>query len=343
MRPRAGGCPQHKGCSCGCRSTRTTPPGRRCRCRRRSRWRTFALRCASGAGSGGWPASPKATRRRLEPPGSIRQRRPVRHGLLGGRGSLGRAGTPHGAHARPERGHPALPGPMVAADPRGGPAPGPPEPARPRGTGSGAGLRARAWEVHAKGYWNQVRNGDGTTYPTEEAYFRHVLGLASWRTAYRRLAIGRMLTRFEEPERSLLRSSLARVGLAKGTVVAPAIERFEEWRTWLQCASELSTMLLQAKVSEALDALPRGREPSPPGERFRRAVLSAMPDIEAMELVERFFELGKRVVSSPNPIAIFLAGCRECLPEWELQAAKPTRAASNVSNIASCPRGQNPA
>src|SRR6266852_396760 len=233
MRPRAGGCPQHKGCSCGCRSTRTTPPGRRCRCRRRSRWRTFALRCASGAGSGGWPASPKATRRRLEPPGSIRQRRPVRHGLLGGRGSLGRAGTPHGAHARPERGHPALPGPMVAADPRGGPAPGPPEPARPRGTGSGAGLRARAWEVHAKGYWNQVRNADGTTYPTEETYFRHVLGLASWRTVYKRLAIGRMLTTFEEPERSLLRSSLARVGLAKATVVAPAIERLEEWRTWL--------------------------------------------------------------------------------------------------------------
>jgi hypothetical protein len=103
----------------------------------------------------------------------------------------------------------------------------------------------------------------------------------------------------------------------------------------------MSTVLLQAKVSEALDALPRGREPSPPGERFRRAVLSAMPDIEAMELVERFFELGKRVVSSPNPIAIFLAGCRECLPEWELQAANPTRAASAVSNIASCPRGQN--
>jgi hypothetical protein len=50
-----------------------------------------------------------------------------------------------------------------------------------------------------------------------------------------------MLTRFEEPERSLLRSSLAAVGLAKATVVAPAIERFEEWRTWLQCAHEMST------------------------------------------------------------------------------------------------------
>src|SRR3979411_2704824 len=108
-----------------------------------------------------------------------------------------------------------------------------------------------AWEVHAKGYWGQVRNADGTTYATEEAYFRPVLGLASWRTAYRRLAIGRMLTRFEEPERSLLRSSLARVGLAKATVVAPAIERFEEWRTWLPGAGESSTGRTAAQGSRA--------------------------------------------------------------------------------------------
>src|SRR5713101_826520 len=53
-----------------------------------------------------------------------------------------------------------------------------------------------AWEVHAKGYWSQVRNPDGTVYLTEEAYFRDVLGLASWRTAYKRLAVGRMLITF---------------------------------------------------------------------------------------------------------------------------------------------------
>jgi hypothetical protein len=199
-----------------------------------------------------------------------------------------------------------------------------------------------AWEVHAKGYWSQVRHADGSRYPTEETYFRHVLGLASWRTAYKRLAIGRMLSRFEEPERSLLRSALAAVGLAKATVVAPAIERVQEWRTWLECARELSLVLLQAKVSEALDALPRGREPAPPGERFRRTVLAAMPDIEAIELVEHFFDVGRRAVGSPNPIAIFLAGCRECLPEWELQAAKPARGTA-MSDSSVCPRGQTPA
>jgi len=99
----------------------------------------------------------------------------------------------------------------------------------------------------------------------------------------------------------------------------------------------MSTVLLQATVSEALDALSRGREPEPPGERFRRAVLSAMSDIEAMELVERFFHLGKRVAGSPNPIAIFLAGCRACLPEWELEAAKRPRESAAVSDSSVCP------
>ncbi len=198
-----------------------------------------------------------------------------------------------------------------------------------------------AWEMHAKGYWSLIRNADGTTFATEEDYFRHVLGLASWRTAYKRLAIGRMLIRFDEPERAMLRTGLAAVGLAKATVVAPAIERLQDWGTWLRCAHDLSIVLLQAKVSEALDALPRGREPAQPGERFRRTVLAAMPDIEAMELVERFFHLGKRVVGWPNPIAIFLAGGRECLPEWEVQAAKASRARATASDSSVCPAGQN--
>ena len=47
-----------------------------------------------------------------------------------------------------------------------------------------------AWEVHCYGYWSQVRRADGMAYDCEETYFRDVLGLASWRTAYKRLAIG---------------------------------------------------------------------------------------------------------------------------------------------------------
>ena len=176
-----------------------------------------------------------------------------------------------------------------------------------------------AWEVHRHGYWSQVRRPDGTAYDCEETYFRDVLGLASWRTAYKRLAIGRMLLSFGEPERAVLRSAIAEIGLAKAAVIAPAIERFGEWKTWLQLALQCSAAILQARVSEAVDALPRGREPSPPGERFRRAIFSFLPDIEAMELVERYFELGQRVAGTDHPIGIFLAGCRECLGEWEAQ------------------------
>jgi hypothetical protein len=214
-----------------------------------------------------------------------------------------------------------------------------------------------AWEVHTRGYWSHLAGADGRPYESEEAYFRDVLGLASWRTAYKRLAIGRMLHAFPEPERGAMRAAVAQVGLAKAAVVVPAIERAGEWQTWVALAQQLAAPVLQARVSAALEALPRG-EPRPPGERFRRAVLSAMPDIDAMEVVERFFTLGARVVGTPHPIGIFLAGCRECLAEWEVQAARgrrdPPRAAAAITAhpdarapagtgpaLGFCPRGQN--
>src|SRR5262245_15908776 len=126
-----------------------------------------------------------------------------------------------------------------------------------------------AWEVHIHSYWSQVRRGNWTAYESEEIYFREVLRLASWRTAYKRLAIGRVLTSFSESERTLLRTAIADVGLAKATIIVPAIERFGDWQTWLGWAVRECTVALQARVSAALDALPRGREPSPPGEHFR--------------------------------------------------------------------------
>src|SRR5262245_10913355 len=223
-----------------------------------------------------------------------------------------------------------------------------------------------AWEVHTQGYWSQLRSEDGRPYESEEHYFREVLGLASWRTAYKRLAIGRLLARFAEPERTALRAAVATVGLAKTAVLVPAIERLGDWPAWLRLAGQLSTVALQTRVTADLQALPRGRELTPPGERFRRSVLAAMPDIEAMTVVERFFELGARVVESGHPVAIFLAGCRECLAEWEVQLAsarqirpgrregldRETDAESTRSDLVldrpadlrpwrRCPRGQN--
>ena len=176
-----------------------------------------------------------------------------------------------------------------------------------------------AWEVHAGSYWSQLRDDANHPYESEEAYFKDVLGLVSWRTAYKRLAIGRMLSQMPAAERPLVRAAVAEVGVAKTTVIAPAIERTGDWATWVDLARRMPTVTLQLRVSEALQSLPRGRELTPPGERFRRAIFSFLPDIEAMELVERYFELGQRVAGTDHPIGIFLAGCRECLAEWEAQ------------------------
>jgi hypothetical protein len=122
-------------------------------------------------------------------------------------------------------------------------------------------------EVHIHSYWSPVRRSDGTVYGNEEAYFREVLRLTSWRTAHKRLAIGRVLASFAESERALLRAAIAQVGLAKAT---------------------------------------------------------------------------------PNPVGIFLAGCRECLPEWEIQAVCRPRAGGREQHLdipdgdpQICPRGQN--
>jgi hypothetical protein len=145
-----------------------------------------------------------------------------------------------------------------------------------------------------------------------------------------------MLQAFPEPERSAVRAAVAQLGLAKAAVVVPAIERAAEWATWVALARQVTYSVLQARVSAALDAVPRGREPSPPGERFRRSILSAMPDLDAMEVVERFFTLGARVVGTAHPIGIFLAGCRECLADWEVHAAR-----GRLPPVAPvCPRGQ---
>jgi hypothetical protein len=125
-----------------------------------------------------------------------------------------------------------------------------------------------AWEMHVQGYWSQIHRPDGGAYETEETYFRDVLGLASWRTAYRRLAIGRMLMGFEEPERNRLRAAIAAVGLAKATVVVPAIERLREWKPWLEWAGQLPTVA-------ARESLGGARRPAPgSGAQSTRGALS---------------------------------------------------------------------
>jgi hypothetical protein len=83
-----------------------------------------------------------------------------------------------------------------------------------------------------------------------------------------------MLTAIGEAERPIVRAAIAAVGLAKASIIAPAIERTGQWTSWIEHARQLPCVTLQHRVSEALEAVPRGREPLGPGEYFRRAVLS---------------------------------------------------------------------
>src|SRR5215470_9497967 len=113
-----------------------------------------------------------------------------------------------------------------------------------------------AWEVHASGYWSQLRDDHDRPYESEEHYFRDVLALTSWRTAYKRLAIGRMLSRLGAAERPAVRAAIAEVGVAKAAMVATAIERTGEWARWVALARTLPAVTLQMRISEELQAQP---------------------------------------------------------------------------------------
>jgi hypothetical protein len=45
-----------------------------------------------------------------------------------------------------------------------------------------------------------------------------------------------------------------------------------------------------------------------------------MPDIEAMELVERFFEIGTKVVRSPHPVASFSRAVASACPNGRFRS-----------------------
>jgi len=61
-----------------------------------------------------------------------------------------------------------------------------------------------------------------------------------------------MLTGIAEPGRPLVRAAVAEVGLAKATIIAPAIERSGAWQAWIQLARQMPAVTLQLRVSEAL-------------------------------------------------------------------------------------------
>jgi len=50
-----------------------------------------------------------------------------------------------------------------------------------------------AAEIHDRGHWSHVRRADNRAYESEEAYFTEVLGVSSFRSAAKRIAIGRLI------------------------------------------------------------------------------------------------------------------------------------------------------
>ena len=196
-----------------------------------------------------------------------------------------------------------------------------------------------AWEVHAHGYWSQIRRPMGP--------LRHRGGLLPGRPWAGLVADG-LQASGRRPDAHELRGA-----------GAPLRARSPGWasprRRWWPRPSSASAngrhglawlgssrVALQARVSDALEALPRGPRAESAG--------GALPPHGARRDARHrgdgagraILHLGGGSSARPNPIAIFLAGCRECLPEWELQAARTFPSVDIERRSGFCPRGQNP-
>ena len=163
-----------------------------------------------------------------------------------------------------------------------------------------------ASEIHDRGHWSKVRRADGRAYESEEAYFLETLGVASFRSAAKRIAIGRLIQALTEGEREPVAQALADLGIAKATVLLPALEGADavERERWFGEARRLPVADLQAAVSKSVGAKARGMTPR--SERFLRFLIEAMPDIETREMVSDVFRRASRLAESDNPIRIFI-------------------------------------
>ena len=175
-------------------------------------------------------------------------------------------------------------------------------------------------EIHERNHWSKVRRADNRAYESEEVYFLEVLGVASFRSAAKRIAIGRLIQALTEGEREPVARELADLGLAKATVLLPALEQADsvERARWFAEAKKLPVTDLQAAVSKHLEARPRGR---PDADRLYRVILGAMPSLEDRELCEQVFRLGKRLLGPEVTTVGVLRACfQETLAEWEPRA-----------------------
>lgn len=173
-----------------------------------------------------------------------------------------------------------------------------------------------AYEAHDQGYWSKVKKPDGTAYLTEEEFFSDVLALSSWRTANKRIAVGRAIAALPEGEpREAMAERIAGLGAAKASVVAPVLEADPaSLAVWVDRAAAMPIQELQQAVSQERGAAPRGR---PSGDRVESFLRSVLPDIQSRELFDDFLRLGRRRLDGrATCLAVLIHAMQEVLPEW---------------------------
>jgi len=181
-----------------------------------------------------------------------------------------------------------------------------------------------AHEAHAKSYWSLVTRKSGEPYLSEEEFFNDVMDMASWRTALRRVALGRAIAALPGGEREQIAEKLADLGISRASVLAPVLERhvgeLEVIVQWLDRAATVPAEDLQKVVTDALATEPR--QPGEPVDRVAGYLRSVMPSLEAREVLDEFLRLGRRVTENGTTIGILIAAFQECIGSW---SAKETR------------------
>ncbi len=175
---------------------------------------------------------------------------------------------------------------------------------------------------HDAELWQGARTPDGDHFPSEETFWEGALHIRR-RTGFQLLARGKTLRTLELPADD--RAALASVGLAKFDIIAPALIKeptVEATQRWIAAAQTCSRDELREQVNRALGRTTRKHNP---GERLRRYVVEAMPDLATRQLAEDFFETGTAYVETNSPLAVLIAAMQEALGTWRAHTvATPT-------------------
>lgn len=181
-----------------------------------------------------------------------------------------------------------------------------------------------AWQIHEDRLWQYLRLPIGRLCGTEEEYFEAYFDVDSWRTAAKRIRIGRMLAALPEPEKYL--DDLAHVGTAKAEMIAPLVIEAAEDRpltgamtgpaavatAWIARARNMPATALREAVRLEL-----GRAPRATGDATEdRPLVTArgwMPDLESQALLEDAMRAYRKMEPTGRFVGLLTAALMEFL------------------------------